>query len=685
MKMMRGNQMRRLTIAALLALTFACATSVEAAPAHASSSSWAVATSCGGDGGNYGAQLLGGAWAGGFTGVPVYSNGADSAYDGGCQNSAITPSGKKVVTGTKWQCTELVNRLYATKGWISAPWPGYGGRSSLSARDSMYDMAPKSLSKEPNGSISHLDPGDVVSINVYKPSGAFEPDGHVLVVSAVSGSKITYVSQNAGTNTTATVTTTGTFGGGKLTVNPSGKWTYQVIGVVHAPAQSAGGWGSAEEVPGTAALNSRGDAGVFSVSCASAGNCSAGGFYDDSTKHLQAFVVNQVNGTWDNAEEVPATATLNTGGSAQVTSVSCPSAGNCTAGGDYEGRGYNYEVFVVSEVNGTWGSAEEIPGIAVLNAHHLANVNSLSCASAGNCSVGGWYTDSSDSNQAFVVSEANGVWGTAEEVPGTAALNTDGSALVNSMSCASPGNCSAVGFYTSTTSGSVGFVVSQANGTWGSAAAVPGEDAEVYDVSCVSAGNCIAGGSYWDGTQSQASVISQVNGTWGTPEGIPGAVALDTDGEAGVASMSCTSPGNCSASGWYENGSGNDQAFVVSQVDGTWGTAITLPGIGVSVYPDDTPVVSCGSAGNCSAAGYYGDSSSRVQAFVANQANGTWDTPEEVPGTATLNTGGDAEVNSVSCTSSTSCSAGGSYKANSGNQAFVVSQNPMNVGKSQET
>ena len=41
-----------------------------------------------------------------------------------------------------------------------------------------------------------------------------------------------------------------------------------------------------------AALNRRGDAGVSSVSCASAGECSAGGFYDDAAG-IQGFVVNE--------------------------------------------------------------------------------------------------------------------------------------------------------------------------------------------------------------------------------------------------------------------------------------------------------------------------------------------------------------------------------------------------------
>ena len=46
------------------------------------------------------------------------------------------------------------------------------------------------------------------------------------------------------------------------------------------------------------------------------------------------------------------------------------------------------------------------------------------CASAGNCAAGGFYTNVPHHQQGLVVSEANGHWGTAIEVPGLGALNT---------------------------------------------------------------------------------------------------------------------------------------------------------------------------------------------------------------------------------------------------------------------
>ena len=60
-----------------------------------------------------------------------------------------------------------------------------------------------------------------------------------------------------------------------------------------ADVSSSGAWGSAEEVPGTGILNAGGMAIAGPVSCASAGNCGAGGQYFDSSRHLQVFVVNR--------------------------------------------------------------------------------------------------------------------------------------------------------------------------------------------------------------------------------------------------------------------------------------------------------------------------------------------------------------------------------------------------------
>ena len=50
-------------------------------------------------------------------------------------------------------------------------------------------------------------------------------------------------------------------------------------------------------MPGLGALN-KGDAGVSSVSCASACNCAAGGFYTDQAGSSQGFVASERDGRW---------------------------------------------------------------------------------------------------------------------------------------------------------------------------------------------------------------------------------------------------------------------------------------------------------------------------------------------------------------------------------------------------
>jgi len=150
---------------------------------------------------------------------------------------------------------------------------------------------------------------------------------------------------------------------------------------------AAGSWGRAIEVPGLAALNKGADAidvaGVSSLSCASTGNCAAGGYYRDPRHHDQGFVTSEKNGVWGGAIEVPGLRALNRGGDANVVSVSCGSPGNCAAGGSYQDQYRSYQGFVAAERDGRWGRAIEVPGLGALNKGGATSVVSVSCGSAG--------------------------------------------------------------------------------------------------------------------------------------------------------------------------------------------------------------------------------------------------------------------------------------------------------------
>jgi hypothetical protein len=463
-----------------------------------------------------------------------------------------------------------------------------------------------------------------------------------------------------------------------------------------APASGApagGHWEQAVPVPGLAGrgLNAGGQAGVSSVSCVSAGNCTIGGSYRDSHNHGQAYVASERNGRWGTAIEIPGTARLNAGGAAGADSVSCPAAGNCTISGGYADRHGHGQVFVASEQNGRWGTAIEIPGTARLNAQQIGDT-SVSCASAGNCAARGFYTDGQRHAHLFVVSKRNGRWGAAAVVPGTVGGVRAG---VYSLWCDNAGNCVAGGVYSGRQGGQQAFVASERNARWAAAVNVlrasglNAASAWVTSVSCAGAGNCAAGGSYTDGHgHSLVFVAGERNGRWGTAIEIPGTARLNAGRYPQVSSVSCLSAGNCAAGGWYVDSSHNRHAFVVSERNGRWGTAIEIPGTRARSWVNS---VSCGRAGNCVADGGYIGGPGGIRPFVAGEQDGRW-AAAEVPGIAGLISsvpghGGNTEVSgtsclngycvpgAISCLRSGYCLAGGYYDDYFGHrQAFVAAR-----------
>jgi hypothetical protein len=146
-------------------------------------------------------------------------------------------------------------------------------------------------------------------------------------------------------------------------------------------ASSSPTWGNASLIPGASVLNvgKYSDLAFNSISCTSQGNCAAGGTYKDASGVIEGFVADQVNGVWNKAEEIPGLGAIGDGG-ISVNSLSCASPGNCSAGGAYESSGVSYG-FLVNEVSGVWENVETI-GISSLGG---AAFTAVSCPSAGNC------------------------------------------------------------------------------------------------------------------------------------------------------------------------------------------------------------------------------------------------------------------------------------------------------------
>jgi hypothetical protein len=167
----------------------------------------------------------------------------------------------------------------------------------------------------------------------------------------------------------------------------------------------------------------------------------------------------------------------------------------------------------------------------------------------------------------------------------------------------------------------------------------------------------VAGGTVSAGPVSDGFVVARTGAAWGRP--------LILDGTGAVSAVSCASPGDCAAGGATGAGTG----FLISQVAGSWHAphVIGLKGAQVTA-------LSCRMSGYCAAVGTYlaGDGATKA-GFVTSQSRGTWGTVAAVPGTAKLASTG-APVAAVSCGSAGNCSAGGYYfvAGGAGYQAFLM-------------
>lgn len=161
-------------------------------------------------------EVSGGDWLGG-NGVDIFSNGAEALYTPSKPNNSVLVGTTNVVTGEKWQCVEMINRLYLTRGWISNTWSGDGNE--------LYDNAPSDLSKEANGEITTVSAGDVVSFD------NIDGWGHAAVVDSVVGTTINFKNQNTGNvNSSATIS--------NKTIDMNGWDAYTVIGIIHSPSST---------------------------------------------------------------------------------------------------------------------------------------------------------------------------------------------------------------------------------------------------------------------------------------------------------------------------------------------------------------------------------------------------------------------------------------------------------------
>jgi hypothetical protein len=109
--------------------------------------------------------------------------------------------------------------------------------------------------------------------------------------------------------------------------------------------------------------------------------------------------------------------------------------------------------------------------------------------------------------------------------------------------------------------------------------------------------------------------LASGNANWGTGVELTPPANAGTNPEISLEELLCPSTGNCTATGRYADSSGHKAVLFLGETLGTWAPALEaiLPA-GAAPNPEaEVGSLSCSSAGNCAAVGYYTDSSGDQQ------------------------------------------------------------------------
>ncbi len=375
-----------------------------------------------------------------------------------------------------------------------------------------------------------------------------------------------------------------------------------------------------------------------SVSCPSTTWCMAAGNTEGGIP--KAWLLKEEGGKWTPTYQMPPTPS---GGSKGVLrSVSCTSTTACTAVGSYYVESESKYKLLVERWNGSSWSTQTA---AALSESSSIEEVGVSCPTSTSCIMVGTHLKGSTPTP-FAQSWNGTSWSAlTPQSPGSY------STKLRSVSCTSSTSCIAVGSYKETKTQPEKPLAESWNGSAWSTLSVPSPETTqavgLKGISCTSTSACTAAGYYWlEG--KQRTLAESWNGTNWTIQASPNpSPELNS-----LNQVSCTAVGACTAVGSMQPEAGmvgEETASLAERWNGSeWKTQVT-PSLATSEY--SLSGVSCASATMCFAVGSY----PLIERGLGQLWNGsTWTT--QVKAVASIN----GYPSSVSCPSTTWCMVAGS-------------------------
>ena len=306
------------------------------------------------------------------------------------------------------------------------------------------------------------------------------------------------------------------------------------------------------------------NADVWGISCPRAGACVAVGAYPSATTHLydgRVFAATETGGRWQPARELRLPANAASPPTGILNAVSCTAIGSCLALGDYVDSDGDIQAMLVREKNGRWNQATEILPVSNAAANPAADFRALTCQPDGQCVIAGVYRDITGHTDVLGIIESHGSYLAVANIP--LPRNADHSIVeAQSVSCQGSGKCVIVGSYRLGNGQFQAMSAVESGGDFHHFAQVTATAADAFflaAVSCTATGQCVAVGTYTDPANHYFpyELMRSATGHWSRPAILrtPPGAATAASRALGLAGVSCFRRG-CTAAGYYTTKAG---------------------------------------------------------------------------------------------------------------------------------
>jgi hypothetical protein len=427
------------------------------------------------------------------------------------------------------------------------------------------------------------------------------------------------------------------------------------------------------------------------VACASAVSCAAAGTYD-GTSNSYGILDALTRGSWSSVE-APMPSDVNADPDPYFYATDCPADGSCVAVGTYKNNaGDNNEGLIETLSGGVWSASEvQAPAGAAPAASSDTWLKSVSCPEVGSCVALGYYETTGGTRVGLIDTLSNGQW-SAQPAPQVPDANTNNLVRLGGVSCSAIGDCVGDGLFETSAGGTGLEILQESGGQWtASTPPLPGDvqsgtsseqvavspyiENNGQSLSCAG-GQCELVGEYQAALGGTAGLLEHFDGTTWTASSAPLPSNSQPAGSESLLpfSVSCAPDDSCTAVGSYIDTTSHDRALVETIVDGVATPSEALQPSGASPPPDvdaQLNAVSCLSSSECTAVGFYGTNANGTAGMISTLSGGRW-TSQHAPAPNNTGTGAAEEtsLNAVACTSRGGCEAAGDFYDTSGAHEF---------------